>query len=99
MKPDPQRELSVDDLLPEFKKHFELVNHAYYVVAQLGPGGVLNIYSHHPRYLQDCDSWAFPNNVQARTDEDYWLPVAQLADAMARAEERRQMRLYGTFTA
>lgn len=99
MKLDPQRELTADDLLPEFKKFFELVDGACYVVAQHGPDGILNVYSHHPRYRQDCDSWSFPAFMRARSDEDYWLPVTQFAEAMARAEERRQIRLYGTFTA
>lgn len=99
MKLDPQHDMTVDDLLPEFQKLFELVDGAYYVVAHHGPDGVLNVFSHHPRYRQDCDSWSFDTGLQARSDEDYWLPVARFAEAMARAEQRRQMRLFGSFTA
>lgn len=99
MNHDPQSEITAADLLPEFERVQELVNGARYVVAQHGPGGNLNVFSHHPFYQEKTDSWVFPNGAQARSTEDYWLAESEFADAMGRAEKRRQIRQYGVLTA
>lgn len=99
MNHDPQRDITAADLLPEFERAQELVNGARYVVAQHGPDGSMNIFSLHPFYREETDSWVFPSGAQARSTEDYWLADSEFAGAMARSKKRRQIRLQGVLTA
>ena len=94
-----KRNITAADLLPEFERAQELVNGVRYVVAQHGPDESLNVFSHHPIYWEETDSWAFPSGDEVRSSEDYWLPESEFARAMERAEERRKIRLYGLLTA
>ncbi|VVP61637.1 hypothetical protein PS874_06315 [Pseudomonas fluorescens] len=93
------RNITAADLLPEFERAQELVNGVRYVIAQHGPDESLNIFSHHPIYREETDSWAFPSGYEVRSSEDFWLPESEFARAMERAEERRKVRLYGLLTA
>lgn len=84
------QDITAADLLPEFERAPELVNGGRYVVAQHGPDDSLNIFSHHPIYREETDSWAFPSGDEVRSSEDYWLPENEFVRAMERAKERRK---------
>lgn len=99
MNRDPWRYITAEDLLPEFENSLEPEDGVRYVVAQHGPDGIMNIYTLRPYYRKACDSWLFTSGLQARSDDDYWLPERLFAEAITRAEERSQLRRMGIFKA
>ena len=99
MNRDPWRDVTAEDLLPEFENSREPEDGARYVVARHGPDGIMTVYTLRPYYRKASDSWLFTSGSQARSDEDYWLPERQFDEAMTRTEERSQWRRLGIFKA
>jgi|EndMetStandDraft_6_1072998.scaffolds.fasta_scaffold189203_2 hypothetical protein len=96
---DPWHYITAEDLLPEFENSLEPEDGVCYVVARHGPNGIMTIYTLRPFYRKAGDSWIFTSGLQARSDEDYWLPARLFDEAMTRAEERSELRRLGIFKA
>ncbi|MBV7514531.1 hypothetical protein [Pseudomonas sp. PDM25] len=96
---DPYRYITAEDLLPEFENSLEPEDGARYVVARHGPDGIMTVYTLRPYYRKASNSWLFTSGLQARKDEDYWLPERLFDEAITRAEERSQLRRLGIFKA
>lgn len=76
-------------VIPEFLNIEPPIDGARYVLADLGPDYRLDIYSEHPIYDAQSDSWTFSDTVRRRHDEDCWLPEPRYIQIVA----ARRLRL------
>lgn len=53
-------------IIPEFLNEDQPIDGARYVLADLGPDHRLDIYSEHPTYRAEADSWVFKGNVRKK---------------------------------
>lgn len=96
---DPYSHITPEDLMPEFENVLEPDDGVRYVVARLGPDGIMTVYASHPYYCKARDTWLFTSGSQARSAEDCWLPERLLDEAMERTQERSELRRLGIFKA
>ncbi len=75
--------LTTTHVLPEFLNSEAPIDGARYVLAELGPDHRLDIYTEHPTYDAQSDSWTFNDTTRRRHEEDCWLPEPRYIQIVA----------------